>query len=76
MKQEELNKPIYTIKKTAEIMGVNDRTVVRMLEDGRLEGELVDTLRGKIWLISPISIAMMVVKKDESGNKRYPKAKK
>ena len=76
MKLEELKKPSYTIKQTAESLGVHQRTVIRMLEDGRLEGDLVDTLRGKVWLISPISIATLMVRKSDMGIKRYPRAKK
>lgn len=76
MKTDELGKPSFTIKQAAKNLGIHERTVIRMLEDGRLEGELVDTLRGKIWLISPLSIAMLLIRKEESGRKRYPRAKK
>jgi excisionase family DNA binding protein len=76
MKSEELGKPTYTIKQTAEMLGVHERTVVRMIEDKRLEGQLVATLRGKVWLISPISIATLLVRKSDLGSKQYPRAKK
>jgi len=74
MKLEELKNPSYTVKQTADIMGIHERTVMRMLEDGRLDGDLVETLRGKVWLISPLSIATMMVRKSDSGNKQYPRA--
>lgn len=76
MKIEELEKPNFTIKQAAKALEIHDRTVIRMLEDGRLEGELVDTLRGKIWLITPISIATLLVRKSDSGKKQYPRANK
>jgi excisionase family DNA binding protein len=76
MNSEELKKPSYTIKQAAEMLGVHERTVVRMLEDKRLEGQLVDTLRGKVWLITPISIATLLVRKSDSGSKQYPKTTK
>jgi excisionase family DNA binding protein len=76
MRFDELKKPIYTIKQTAEMLVVHERTVVRMLKDGRLQGELLDTPRGKIWIVSPISIATLLVRKSDLGNKQYPRAKK
>ena len=76
MEKEELLKPSFTIKQAAKILSTHERTVVRMLEDGRLEGKLVDDLRGKIWLINPISIATLLIRKEDLGSKRYPKAKK
>ena len=76
MKIDELKRPTFTIKQTANVLGVHERTVVRMLEDKRLEGELTDTLTGKIWLINPLSIAKLVIRKEDLGKKRYPRAKK
>lgn len=76
MKSDELEKPVYTIKQTAGMLQVHERTVVRMIEDKRLIGELIDTLRGKVWLISPISIATLLLRKSNSHSKQYPRAKK
>ena len=76
MKIDGLWKPSFTIKQAASALGIHERTVIRMLEDGRLEGKLIDTLRGKIWLINPLSIAMLLIRKEDSGRKRYPRAKK
>jgi excisionase family DNA binding protein len=76
VKLDELEKPIFTIKETAGSLGVHVRTVMRMLEDGRLEGELVNTLRGKIWLINPVCLATLLIRKQDSGRTRFPRAKK
>ncbi len=76
MKVEELKKASFTIKQTAASLEIKERTVMRMLKDGRLQGELVDTLRGKVWLIQPLSIAELIVRKQDSGKKQYPRAKK
>ena len=76
MRLEDLGKPTYTIKEVARFLEVHVRTVVRMIEDKRLDGQLVDTPRGKIWMISPISVATLLIRKSDSGKKQYPRAKK
>lgn len=76
MSAEELNKPSFTVKQTADILGVHQRTVFRMLEDGRLQGKLVDTLKGGVWLIDPISIATLILRKGDLKTKSYPTARR
>jgi excisionase family DNA binding protein len=74
MKAEELEKARLTIKQTAALLGVHERTVIRMMEDGRLDGKVVDTPRGRLTLIHPTGIAALLIRKGEK--KRYPRAEK
>lgn len=73
---DRLEKASMTIKQTADILKVSQRTVVRMLDDGRLKGNLVNTLRGKVWIIHPVSIAEQIILKRAMGTKNYPRAKR
>jgi len=66
-----------TIKEAAKTMGVHERTIIRMLEDGRLSGKLIDIPPNrKLWLIDPVDIAKLIVRKEDLGKKQYPRANK
>jgi len=53
-----------TVKETAKELNVSERTIFRMIQDGRLKASKHDMPFGKdIWLINPLSIARLEVKK-------------
>jgi len=56
-----------TIKETAKELGISVRTVFRMIKDGRLKANKFNMpyMGGEfIWLINPISIARIQIRKD------------
>jgi excisionase family DNA binding protein len=55
-----------TVKETSLELGVSVRTVFRMLEDGRLKAEKWKLSQGKgyFWLIDPMSVARIQVRKE------------
>ena len=76
MKDDELKIIGLTVKQAVAILGIHDRTIMRMLEDGRLSGIIINSSHGKKILINPKDIAALLTSKSESKKKRYPRAKK
>lgn len=55
-----------TVKEASLELGVSVRTVFRMMKDGKLEAEKRRLTQGigEFWLINPISIAKILVRKE------------
>ena len=68
-----------TIKEAARELGTSTRTIFRMIQDGRLKAEKVDMPYGNekyIWIIDPMSVARIQVRKEmelEQKNKKEGK---
>ncbi len=67
-----------SVKQAARELNTSERTIFRMLEDGRLEGRKFYLPFGKekyIWEVSPVSVAKLLLQKEASGKKHYWKNK-
>lgn len=56
-----------TVTEAAKELGTSTRTIFRMIRDGRLKAEKVDMPYGNekfIWMIDPMSIARIQVRKE------------
>jgi len=56
----------YTVHEASAALGVSTKTIFRWLKDGKLRGEKyrLATRIGYFWLIDPISIAKIQVRKE------------
>ena len=45
-----------TTAAAADMLGVTHSYVCRLLRDGRIDGERIDTLRGPVWRVSRASV--------------------
>jgi len=63
-----------TVKEASLELGVNVRTVFRMLKDGRLKAEKWKLFQGKgyFWLIDPMSVARLQVRKEMEQEAKKP----
>lgn len=75
----------YTVHEASAVLGVSTKTIFRWLKDGKLRGEKyrLATRIGYFWLIDPISIAKIQVRKEvevevrkERGMERKKKGRK
>ena len=64
------------VEEAAKELGVCPRTIFRMLRDGRLEAEKWGLPYGRdrfYWIINPVSVAKLLLQKEASEKKQYPK---
>ena len=69
-------KGYLTVREAAEELNTSTRTIFRMIRDGRLKAEKYGLPVGRtrfMWLINPVSVARLQLKKEESGKKRANK---
>ena len=67
------------VEEAAKELGVSARTIFRMLHDGRLKAEKWGLPYGYnrfYWMIDPVSVAKLVLQKEASGKKSYPRPNK
>ena len=61
-----------SVREASEELNVTERSIFRMIQDGRLEAEKLYLPDGKyIWQINPVSIARLQVRRESSGKKIY-----
>ena len=61
-----------SVREASEELNVAERTVFRMIDDGRLEAKKVFLPDGRyIWEINPVSVARLQVRKETSGKQQY-----
>ncbi len=62
------------VTEAAKELGVSNRTVYRMIRDGKLKAERWDAPYGYksfYYLIDPVSIAKLILMKEATGKQRY-----
>jgi len=65
-----------SVRQASEELTVSERTIFRMIEDGRLKAKKIYFTEDRyVWEIDPVSVAKLELRKEASDKKQYRKVK-